>query len=77
MYEMRSITTLRTYMTFYARNKISKSSLCNIIESNICALVFFNLLNPLRESGKMLDKPRILSLFSNPFNKVINTPALM
>ena len=34
------------------------------IESNICALVLFNLLNSLRKSDKMLGKPRIISYFA-------------
>ena len=48
-----------------------------LIESNIHAPVFFDLLNLLQKSNKMLDKPRILSLFSNLFNKLNNTWALM
>ena len=33
------------------------------------AHVLLNLLNELRKRDKMLDKPRILSLFRNEFNK--------
>ena len=35
------------------------------IESNIRAPVLLNLLNLLQKSDKMLDKPRIVSLFHN------------
>ena len=36
-----------------------------------------NLLNSLRKSDKMLDKPRILLFFRNEFNKFNNTGARM
>ena len=35
--------------------------------------VLLNLLNSLRTRDKMLDKPRILSLFRNEFNKFNDT----
>ena len=35
----------------------------------MCAPVFLNLLNLLRKGDKMIGKPRILSLFINPFNQ--------
>ena len=42
------------------------------MESNICAPVSLNLLNSLRKRDKMLDNPRILSLFLlNSFDKFI------
>ena len=39
------------------------------------AHVLLNLLNELGKRGKMLGKPRILSLFRNEFNKFNNTRA--
>ena len=36
-------------------------------ESNICAPELLNLLNILRKSGKILGKPRILSIFRNSY----------
>ena len=47
------------------------------IESNIRALVLLNLFNSLQKSDKMLDTPRILSLFLNSFNKFNKTWALV
>ena len=37
------------------------------------ALVLLNLLNLLRKRDKMLDKPHVLSLFPNSFNKFNKT----
>ena len=49
-----------------------------LIESNIHAIVFFNLLNQVAlNSLQKRDKPRILSLFPNLFNKFNKTWALM
>ena len=41
------------------------------------AHILLNLLNEFGKSNKMLDKPRILSLFPNSFNKFNKTYALM
>ena len=46
-------------------------------ESNIHVPVLLELLNSLQKSDKMLDKPRILSLYLNSFNKFNDTRALM
>ena len=43
------------------------------IESNIRALVLYNLLNTLRKRDKMLGKPCVLSLFPNSFNNFSKT----
>ena len=43
------------------------------MKSNIRVPVSLNLLNPLRKIDKMLDKPRILSLFPSSFSKFHNT----
>ena len=47
------------------------------MQSIIRAPVVLNLLNSLRKRNKMLGKPRILSHFHNPLNKVNITVALM
>ena len=44
---------------------VIKSFDCN----NKCAQILLNLLNKLRNSDKILGKPRILSLFLNLFDK--------
>ena len=44
-----------------------------LIESNICAPVFLNLLNSLRKGDKMLANTRILSLFPTSLNTFNNT----
>ena len=41
----------------------SNSNVISNIESDIRALVLWNLLNSLRKIDKMISKPRILSLF--------------
>ena len=45
------------------------------VESNICALLLDSL-NLLQKSDTMFNKPHILSLFCNSFNKFNNTQAL-
>ena len=49
----------------------------NIKSCDICTPVSLNLSNSLRKSDKMIDKPHILSLFLNSFNKFNKTWALM
>ena len=48
-----------------------------LMSSNIRALVLFYFIEFVAKKGKMLDKPRILCLFPNSFNKFNKTWALM
>ena len=78
---MTSIITLRkiaNYRRSHSKNAILSNfnvinMSCEKTVSTIRDLVLLDLLNSLRKSNKMLDKPRILSLFLNLFNKFNKT----
>ena len=50
---------------------------CDKLECNILAPTLLSLSNLLPKSDKTLDKPHILSLFPNSFNKFNKTGALV
>ena len=72
---MTSVTTLRNdkIITFLGQKFQSNFNVICSIESNIRAFVLLNFLNSLRKRDKVIDKPRILSLFPNSFNKCNKT----
>ena len=59
-----------------AKNTISKCVYCPMLNRtivDILASALLNLFNLLQKSDKMFDKPCILSLFSNTFDKFYKT----
>ena len=62
----------QNFKIFIPKNVISNFQ-CHIYEYNICASVLLILFNLMGKGDKLLNKPNILSLFLNSFNKFNNT----